>query len=67
MESMEHSDVKVLLEDLLEAEQMAIKIYAEILSTTKDEKIRETMKGIAEDESKHANNAREMLRIAGYE
>jgi len=64
---MEHSDVKVLLEDLLEAEQMAIKIYAEILSTTKDEKIRETMKGIAEDESKHANNAREMLRIAGYE
>ena len=60
---MEHDDVRELFEELLKAEQTALEIYVKVLNQVKNEKIKKIIKPIAEDESVHANNAREILRI----
>jgi len=60
---MKSESVRELFEDVLEQETSIIKVYMELVSETKNEKVREILNGIISDESRHANNARRMLDI----
>jgi rubrerythrin len=60
---MKSESVRELFEDVLEQETSIIKVYMELVSETKNEKIREILNRIISDESRHANNARRMLEI----
>ena len=58
-----NDDIKILLKTLYEQEEMLYNLYGKLLSEIKNEKILDVIKWIREDEAKHMENAREMIRI----
>lgn len=57
--------IKELLNDVLEAENTMIELYARLSRDLKNEKVAGILKQIMRDEGRHASNARKMLKILG--
>jgi len=56
-------DIKEIFSNILEFEENAMKIYAEIFQKTTDPDSRRLIEEIMSDEARQANNAKEALKL----
>jgi len=56
-------DIRELIKDMLEAEEFMLNLYKKCCAETKNKKIAKVLELIAQDEKKHAENAKMMLKI----
>jgi len=57
------SELADLFRDMLGQEEAMIELYTRMSAMSKDRAFRSKMDALVRDESKHANNAREMLEV----
>jgi rubrerythrin len=57
------SEIKNLFMEILNTEEQFADFYEELLKKISDEKTKEIITKIRDDELRHANNAREILKI----
>ena len=58
-----HDDIRELIENLLEQEEMVFNLYRKLIDTITNEKVKGIIRPIITDEARHIENAKEMLRI----
>ena len=60
---MAYEDIKDIFKNILEFEEQAMKLYSQVFQKTQNSAIRKQMEGLIKDETAHAVNAREALKL----